>query len=65
MRSYKNRFSKMTSRVCGNAYLDGDSGEGKEVEFQEANQYLVVLVHCLVIGSQESHRNNVGNTDSS
>jgi hypothetical protein len=28
------------------AYLNGNAGKGKEVEFQEANQDLVELVHC-------------------
>jgi len=42
------------AKVYGNAYLNGNAGKGKEVEFQEANQHLVELVHCLVIGRQES-----------
>jgi hypothetical protein len=46
----------MASKVYGNTYLNGNAGEGKEIEFQEANQYLVELVHCLAIGRQDSHQ---------
>lgn len=43
--------------------MDGDTSEGKEVEFQEANQHLVVLVHCLVIGRQSGElRTTMSNT---
>ena len=56
MRSYKCHLSKMASKVYGNTYLNGNAGEGKEIEFQEANQYLVELVHCLAMGRQDSHQ---------
>jgi hypothetical protein len=55
MRSCKNHLGKITIKVYANTYLHGNAGKGKEVEFQEANQHLVVLVHCLVIGRQDSH----------
>ena len=55
----------MASKVYVRAYLDGNTGKGKKVKFQKANQYLVELIHCFIIDSQEDIRNDVENTDSS
>ena len=40
------------SKAYIDTYLNGNAGEYKEVEFQEANQHFVVLVHCLEIARQ-------------